>query len=57
MYIVRLDISPTSHLGGAGPSCADVTSSEHLLIAQDTTAGVLLIIQKLLKGAESFLGV
>lgn len=55
--MVRLDVSPTSHLGGAGPSRADVTSPKHLLVAQDTTAGVLLVVKKLLKGAESVLGV
>lgn len=45
-----------SHLGGAGPACADVTSPEHLLVAQDTAAGVLLVVQELLEGAESALG-
>lgn len=45
-----------SHLGGAEPACADVTSPEHLLVAQDTAAGVLLVVQELLEGAESALG-
>lgn len=53
----HLSDSPTLHLGGAGSSCADVTSPEHLLVAQDTTAGILLIIQELLEGAESVLRV
>lgn len=46
-----------SYLGGAGPTCADVASPEHLLVAQDTTAGVLLVVQELLEGIESVLGV
>lgn len=46
-----------SYLGGAGPACADVTGPEHLLVAQDTAAGVLLVVQELLEGAESVLGV
>lgn len=46
-----------SYLGGAGPACADVTGPEHLLVAQDTTAGVLLAVQELLEVAESVLGV
>lgn len=51
------DVCLTSHLGGTGPSCADVTSPEHLLVAEDAAAGVLLIVQELLEGAESSLGV
>lgn len=46
-----------SYLGGAGPACADVTSPEHLLIAQDATVGVLLVVQELLEGVETVLGV
>lgn len=46
-----------SYLGGAGPTCADVASPKHLLVAQDTTAGVLLVVQELLEGVESILGV
>lgn len=46
-----------SYLGGAGPAGADVTGPEHLLIAQDTTVGVLLVVQELLEGAESVLAV
>lgn len=45
-----------SYLGGAGPACTDVASPEHLLVAQDTTAGVLLVVQELLEGTESVLG-
>lgn len=46
-----------SYLGGGGPACADVTSPKHLLIAQDTAVGVLLVVQELLEGAETVLGV
>lgn len=46
-----------SYLGGAGSPCADVTSPKHLLIAQDATSGVLLVIQELLEGFESILAV
>lgn len=46
-----------SYLGGAGPARADVTSPENLLVAQDATAGVLLVVQELLEGGESVLGV
>lgn len=45
-----------SYLGGAGPACADVTGPEHLLVAQDAAAGVLLVVQELLEGGESVLG-
>ena len=38
-----------THLGGAGSTRADVTGSEHLLIAQDATASVLLVVQELLE--------
>lgn len=46
-----------AYLGGARPSCADVTSPKHLLIAQDATFGVLLVVQELLEGFESILAV
>lgn len=46
-----------SYLGGAGSACADVASPKHLLVAQDTAAGVLLVVQELLEGVESVLGV
>lgn len=45
-----------SNLGGAGPPCADVTGPEHLLVAQDAPAGVLLVVKELLEGRESILG-
>ena len=41
-----------THLGGAGSTRADVTGSEHLLIAQDATASVLLVVQELLESGE-----
>lgn len=45
------------YLGGARPACADVTGPKDLLVAQNATAGVLLVVQELLKGAESMLDV
>lgn len=59
MFYVFLiqEASADFYLGGAGPACADVTSPKHLLIPQDATARVLLVVQELLEGAESILGV
>lgn len=44
-----------SYLGGTGSPCANVTSPEHLLVAQDAATGVLLVVQELLEGAKSIL--
>lgn len=33
-----------SYLGGARSACANVTSPEHLLIAEDAASGVLLVV-------------
>lgn len=46
-----------TYLGGAWPARADVTRSEHLLVAQDPTVGVLLVVQELLESAKSIFGV
>lgn len=46
-----------SYLCGTGPTSAHVTCPEHLLIAQDPTVGVLLVVQELLEGVKSILGV
>lgn len=48
---------PYFYLGGAGPTRADVASSEHLLVAQDPAVGVLLVVQELLERGESTLAV
>lgn len=46
-----------TYLGGAGSTCADITSTKHLFIAQDASSGVLLVVQELLECAETSLGV
>lgn len=53
--ICSLPLNLWAYLGGTGPARADVPGAEHLLVAQDASAGVLLVVQELLKGAEPVL--
>lgn len=48
---------PDCYLGGAGSTRADIAGAKHLLIAQDPTVGVLLVVQKLLECGELVVGV